>query len=145
MVFCKKRSSYKFWKIHKKGSALKTRFWWNCRYVELNFIKKQIPAQMFSYKLCEISHDTFFKEPFGRLLLHKHSFCLLSHHDLLPFQKRCHISSGLICRLGTGVSSIFQTLKANFHLLIVQRSLAYSSSKRSLAIFDFHCKNIIWS
>ena len=45
---------------------------------------------MFSCEFCEISHNTFFKEPFGRLLLHKHSFCLLSHHDLLFFQKRCH-------------------------------------------------------
>ena len=25
------------------------------------------------------------KEPFGELLLHKHSFCLLSKHDLVPF------------------------------------------------------------
>ena len=71
---------------------------------------------MFSFEFCEISHKTFFKEPFGRLLLHKHLFCLLSHHDLLFFQKRCHIYFpaehflGLIYRLGTRVSSIFQTL-----------------------------------
>ena len=45
---------------------------------------------MFSCEFCEISHNTFFKESFGRLLLHKHSFCLLSNHNLLFFQKRCH-------------------------------------------------------
>ena len=53
---------------------------------------------------------------FGRLLLHKHSLCLLSYHDLSPFQKRCRIFFlaeyffGLICRLGTKVSSICKTL-----------------------------------
>ena len=71
---------------------------------------------MFSCEFCEISHNTFFKEPFGQLLLHKRSFCLLSHHDLPPFQKRCHTYFpagyflGLICRLGTKLSSVFQTL-----------------------------------
>ena len=78
--------------------------------------KKEIPPKMFSCKYCEISHNTFFKEHFGWLLLHKHSLCLLSHHDLLSFQKRCHTYFlaeyflGLNCRLGTGVSPVFQTL-----------------------------------
>ena len=31
---------------------------------------------MFSCQFCEISHKTFFKEPFGWLFHHKHSFCL---------------------------------------------------------------------
>ena len=44
-----------------------------------NFFKKEIPAQMFSCEFCEISHNIFFKETFGRLLLHKHSFRLLSY------------------------------------------------------------------
>ena len=71
---------------------------------------------MFSCEFCEISHNTFVKEPFGRLLLHKHSFGFLSHHDLFFFQKRCHgyfpakYFLDLIYRLGTRVSSIFQTL-----------------------------------
>ena len=71
---------------------------------------------MFFCESSEISHNTFFKEPFGRLLLHKHSFCLLSHHELLFFQKRCHTHFpaeyflDLTDRLGTRVSSIFQTL-----------------------------------
>ena len=63
----------------------------------------------------KISHKIFFKEPFARLLLHKNKFCLLSEHNLVPFQKRCHkyfsaeYFLGLICRLGTRMSSIFQT------------------------------------
>ena len=73
-----------------------------------------MPAQIFFCEFCKVSHDTFFKEPFRGLLLHKHSFY---HHDLLPFQKRCHTYPppeyfiGLICRLGTRVSTIFQTLR----------------------------------
>ena len=71
---------------------------------------------MISCEFFEISSNTILKEPFGRLLPHKHSFCLLSHHDLLFFQKRCHIYFpaecflGLIYRLGTRVSSEFETL-----------------------------------
>ena len=78
--------------------------------------QKEMPAQMFSCEFCEISHNTFFKEPFGRLLLHKHSLCLLSQHDTSSFQKRCYTYFpaeyflGLIYRLVTRVSSIFQTL-----------------------------------
>ena len=88
----------------------------SCSITGFNFIKKEIPAQMFSCEFCEISQNTFSKEPIGRLLLHKHSFSLLSHHDLSLFQKRCHTCFpveyflGVISRLGTRVSSIFQTL-----------------------------------
>ena len=59
---------------------------------------------------------SFYKEPLWRLLQHIHSLCLLSHQDLSYFQRRCltyflaeHFL-GLICRLGTRVSSIFQAL-----------------------------------
>ena len=78
--------------------------------------QKDIPLQMFSCKFCEISHNTFFKEPIGRLLLHKHSLCLLSYHDLSPFPERCRAFFlpeyffGLIFRFGTKVSSICKTL-----------------------------------
>ena len=74
----------------------------------------------------EIFNKTFFKEPFGRLLLHKHSFCLLSQHDHVPFQKRCHTYFpaeyflGSICRLRTRASSIFQTLSQNRFFNIVE-------------------------
>ena len=67
-------------------------------------------------ELWEISHDSLFKEPLGQLLLHKHSSCSLSYHKISPFQKQCHtyflteFFLCLICRLGTRVSSIFQTL-----------------------------------
>ena len=78
--------------------------------------KKKISAQMFSCEFCEISHYFFFKERFRRLLQHKHSLCLLPHLDLLLIQKRCHTNFlvkyffGLICRMGTRVSSTFQAL-----------------------------------
>ena len=78
--------------------------------------KKEIPAQMFSCEFCEISHNIFFKERFGRLFQDEHSLCLLSHLDFLPIQKRCHTYFlaeyffCLICRLGTRVSSKFQAL-----------------------------------
>ena len=39
--------------------------------LEFNFMKKEIPAQIFSCEFCEILHNIFFKEPFRRLLLHK--------------------------------------------------------------------------
>ena len=66
---------------------------------------------MFSCEFCEISHSAFFQETFGRLLLHKYTFCLLSH--LSSFQKQCHTFPieyflGLIFRLGARVSSRFQ-------------------------------------
>ena len=54
------------------------------------FIKKETPAQIFSCEFCEISHNTSFVELFGRLFLHNLSSCLLSHHNLSSFQKRCH-------------------------------------------------------
>ena len=37
-----------------------------------NLIKKEDSGTMFSCEFGEISHNTFFKELFGRLLLHKH-------------------------------------------------------------------------
>ena len=84
--------------------------------LSLTLSKKRFRHRWFFCKLCKISHNTFLKAPFGRLLLHKHSFCLLSQHDASPFQKRCYTNFpaeyflGLICRLVTRVCSIFQTL-----------------------------------
>ena len=78
--------------------------------------QKEIPLQKFSSEFCEVSHNTSFKKPLGRLLLHKHSLCLLSYHDLSPLQKRCHICFlaesffGLICRLGTKANPLCKTL-----------------------------------
>ena len=90
--------------------------------VLVNFAKitrkhqKGILVHIFSCEFCKISHNNFFKEPFGRLLLHKQSLCLLSYHNLLSFQKQCgtyfldEYFFGLICRLGTKVCSIFKAL-----------------------------------
>ena len=66
--------------------------------------------------ILRISHNIFFKEPCGRLLLRKHSLCLLSPMTFHLFKKKRHTYFlaqyffGLICRLGTRVSSIFQNL-----------------------------------
>ena len=73
--------------------------------VLINFIKKEISARMFSCEFCEISHNIFFNELFGWLLLHKDSYYLLFHHYFLPFQNRyptyCPVEyfPGLIRRL----------------------------------------------
>ena len=78
--------------------------------------QKDIPLQTFSCEFCKISHSTFFKKPFRRLLLHKHSLCLFSYHDLSRFQMRyrtfflAEYFLGFICRLGTKVSSVCKTL-----------------------------------
>ena len=62
---------------------------------------------MFSCEFCKTSHNTFFIEPFGRLLLRNHSFCLLPHHGLSSFQKWRHTYFpaeyllSLICKQGT--------------------------------------------
>ena len=82
----------------------------------LTLSKKRFRNRWFICELCKISHNIFLKGPFGRLLLHKHSFCLLSQHDASSFQKHCYTYFpaeyflGVIYRLVTRVSSIFQTL-----------------------------------
>ena len=83
----------------------------------------------------------------------KHSLCLMSYHDLSPFQKRCHTYFlaeyffGLICGLGTKVSSICKTLcqKPIFNLV---KHVGWSfscekvNSSTPLGIFakKFHCR-----
>ena len=104
--------SYKFRKIHMKTPALKSPFKWSCRSTEFKIIKKEIPAHMFSCEFCEIFITSLLK---SRLLLHKHSFCLLSHYKLLPFQKRCHNSPAtyfldLICSLQQEWAQYFKPL-----------------------------------
>ena len=71
--------------------------------------KKDILAQIFSCEFCEISHNISFKEPFRRMLLHKHSFFLLSHHNLSHSHFLAKYFFDLICKLGTRVSLVFQT------------------------------------
>ena len=74
-----KKCAYKFSKIHKKTP--KKRFQHRCFVVN-------------SGKFLIIS---FLKNPSGRLLQQKHSFCLQSHHDLFAFSKTMsHIFSGWV-------------------------------------------------
>ena len=86
----------------------------DCRSTEFFFIKKRDSEKEISCEFCEISHNTFFKETLGRLLLHKESFCLLFHHDLQFFRKRCHTyfqgKYFLGLRYRFGISSLFPIL-----------------------------------
>ena len=115
-MFCKKVALTNFVKLTRKHLRYNLVFKEAAHLQSLTLSKKEIPRQMFSCEFCKISHNTFFKEPFGRLLLHKHSLCLLSQHDTSSFQKRCYTYFpaeyflGLIYRLVTRVSSMFQTL-----------------------------------
>ena len=79
---------------------------------EFNFIKKEIPAQIFSSRFCEISYIT--------LLLSDSCFCINTRSVYCPTTTFCFFKNnvtyfpaeyfvGLIYRLGTRVSSIFQT------------------------------------
>ena len=78
--------------------------------------EKGILHKFFHLSFAKFLITFFFKERVGRPLHHKHSFCLLSHHDFSSFQKQCHIYFlpeyffGLTCRLETRVSSVFQAL-----------------------------------
>ena len=78
--------------------------------------KKRFRLRCFHVNSAKCLITSFFKEPFGRLLRHKHSFYLLSHYELSRFQKQCYTYFlveyflGLICGLGARVSSIFQAL-----------------------------------
>ena len=97
-----------------KTPALKTRFLWNCRSTELlTLSKKRFQNRYFLVNSAKFLITHFFKRTFGELLPRKHSFCLLSRHDLSLFQKQNFPTEyflGLIYRLGTRVSAIFQTL-----------------------------------
>ena len=70
-----KRCSCNFRKIHEKTIALKAHFQWSCRSTEFNFVKKVIPAHMFS---CKIYLNIFFKEPLWRL------FCMNTRSIYCP-------------------------------------------------------------
>ena len=96
MLFCKKRCSYKFRKIHKKTP--KKRFRYRCFLVN----SAKFPITSF---LKNASDGCF-------SINTRYVYCPTS------IQKRCHTYYlaeyffGLICRLGTRVSSIFSLLLA---------------------------------
>ena len=58
-VFCKKRCSQKFHKIHRKRSVPESLF---CRSKTSNFIKKETLTQVFSCEFCKISKKNFSTE-----------------------------------------------------------------------------------
>ena len=107
-----KKVFQQFFANFKRKHLLEGRVFNEVADLQFNFSKKRFRHRCFFVNSGNF-HKTFFKEPFGRLLLQKHSFGLLSQHDLLPFQKRCHTYFpaeyflALICRLGTRVSSVF--------------------------------------
>ena len=76
--------------------------------------KKEIPAQMFSCEFCEISQNIFFKDPLdGCFSINTSSVYYLTMTFYLFKNNITHIILadnffGLICRLGTTVSSVFQ-------------------------------------
>ena len=116
MAFCKKVVPAYFTNFTRKPLRERVVFKEAAVLESLTLSKKKFGHRWFICELCKMSHNIFLKEPFGRQLLHKHSFCLFSQHDASPFQKRCYTYFpaeyflGLIYRLVTRVSSIFQTL-----------------------------------
>ena len=107
---------YYWYCYNKKQDVLKKDVLKNFAKFTRKHPKKRFWLRCFHVNSAKILITSFFKEPFGWLLRHKHSFYLLSHHELSHFQKRCHTYFlaeyflGLICRLETRVSSIFQAL-----------------------------------
>ena len=61
-VFCKKRCSKKFPKIHRKTPVPEPLFKYSCRLQACNFIKKESLTQVFPCEFYEISKNTFFTE-----------------------------------------------------------------------------------
>ena len=111
----RKRCSNKFRKFHKKTPALKTRFQWSCRSAEFNFIKEEIQAQMFFVNSGKFLLKPFLKNPSDgcfcinpRSVYFPSTTLYLLKNDVTYFPAEYFL--GLICRLGTRVSSIFQTL-----------------------------------
>ena len=58
-VFCKKRCSEKYCKIHRKTPVPESLFLIKFHASACNFIKKETLAQVFSYEFCEIPKNTF--------------------------------------------------------------------------------------
>ena len=74
-----------------------------------------LSTQTLSCEFCEISHNAFFKETFGRLLLYNTRSVYFPTTTFHLFRKDvicvpAEFYLGLICILGTRMSSIFQTL-----------------------------------
>ena len=89
VVLCKKEVPAYFTNFARKPLRQRLVFKEVAVLQSLTLSKKRLRNRWFICELCKISHNIFLKEPFGRLLPHKHSFCLLSQHDASSFQKRC--------------------------------------------------------
>ena len=106
MVVCKKEVPAYFANFARKLLRKRLVFKEVAVLQSLTLSKKRFRNRWFICELCKISPNIFLKEPYGQLLLHKHSFCLLSQHDASPFQKRCYTHSsakyflGLIYKTG---------------------------------------------
>ena len=115
-MFCKKEVPTYFANFTRKHLPWRLVFKEVAALQSLTLSKRRFRHRWFSCELCKIADNTFVKELLGRLLLHKHSFYLLSQHDASTFQKRCYryfpteYFLGLICRLVARVSLIFQNL-----------------------------------
>ena len=147
-----KRCSYEFCKIKKKKHLTSTSFLKKLQiyrvyqkdYQKLYLKKKFRP--MFSCEFCEISQNTFFKEPFGRLLLHKH---LSSFQKCLTFFPAKYFL-GLIWRLGKWAQyfkplawSLFSTQSnicdAAFLAKIVNSWYCYGQKQSSGGVLQKRC------
>ena len=109
------------------------------------YLKKRF-RPMFSCEFCEISQNTFFKEPFGRLLLHKH---LSSFQKCLTFFPATYFL-GLIWRLGKWAQyfkplawSLFSTQSnicdAAFLAKIVNSWYCYGQKQSSGGVLQKRC------
>ena len=150
-MFCKKKVPIHISQISQENPCAKRLVFKKAAVLQsLTLPKKRCRRRWFICELCKISHNMFLKEPLGRLLLHKHSFCLLSQHDASPFQKRCYTCFptehflGLIYRLVARVSSVFQTLsqKPIFNPVVHLRWRFFVKIVNSLKVFSIFAKKL---
>ena len=106
MLFCKKKCSYEFCKIHKKIPALEPRFKRSCISTEFNFIKERDSGICLLANYVKFLIRPFLKNPFDGC------FCIntfrLFKNDVTHILAEYFF--GLIWKLGTRVNSIFQSL-----------------------------------
>ena len=103
---------------------------------------------MFSSEFYDISHNTVFRDPFLRLLLLKHLFCLLSHHKRLAFQKRCHAYFPAEYFLGlifiSNLMNIWNVQPGARSLFFTQPNIcdgAFLQNSEQLKAVKYFCKN----
>ena len=120
MVFCKKGVLTNFAKFTKKHLRERLVFKEIADLQSFTLSKKR-----FRHRCFHVNSAKFLITLFLRNLSDGCFFCLLYHHDLSLFEKQCHTYFlcryflGLIYRLGTRVSSLFQALSQTpiFHPL----------------------------